>query len=347
MENFSFYHLHVSNALSFEIAVDDGETDEISLAIRSGSYSSPPAYSLLTALAQPGQHVLDLGAHIGTFSLYAAALGYPVTAVEASPRNAALLAESARRNGFANLRLVNQAVSDRAETLKFIQAGPYGMRANPHLHDPTIEVPANTVPAILDGGTAGPPAFVKLDVEGSEVRALRGMKKLLAGASAPPILYESNGHTLYYFGETPNRLMALLERAGYRCYLVDGECLVPAGADTLQPMCTVDYLALKGPPPAQLSTADAPLTEQELMRRVLACCAVNNAQERAYIGRTLRTAPSAMLAAPEIQAALDTLLLDAAEEVRQAASWWSSPGSRLRRRYWTLRARVLRRLNRR
>ena len=53
--------------------------------------------SLLARLLRPGDRLLDLGAQIGLVSLAAAALGCEVAAVEACPKNAALLRASARR----------------------------------------------------------------------------------------------------------------------------------------------------------------------------------------------------------------------------------------------------------
>ncbi len=43
---------------------------------------------------------------------------------------------------------------------------------------------------------------VKLDVEGAELAAIRGMAGLLSGPNAPIVLYESNTHTLQFFGDT-------------------------------------------------------------------------------------------------------------------------------------------------
>ena len=51
----------------------------------------PPHFELALDLAPPDGVMLDLGAHLGTFTLAAAASGRKVIAVEAAPRNVALL----------------------------------------------------------------------------------------------------------------------------------------------------------------------------------------------------------------------------------------------------------------
>ena len=49
--------------------------------------------------------MLDVGANIGVFTLYAAAAGWPVIAVEASEANAMRLQESLTMNNFHNVTL--------------------------------------------------------------------------------------------------------------------------------------------------------------------------------------------------------------------------------------------------
>src|SRR5262245_32996913 len=55
---------------------------------------------LMLKLSRPGQLVLDVGAHVGMFTLTAAAAGRRVLAVEASSRNHGLLTQSLEVNGF-------------------------------------------------------------------------------------------------------------------------------------------------------------------------------------------------------------------------------------------------------
>src|SRR5207248_673173 len=91
--------------------------------------------------------------------------------------------------------------------------------------------------------------FIKLDVEGSEIRAIQGMPRLLERKDAPAILFESNRHTLAFYGETPENLKAELRRLGYTIYHLQPGLLVPA-AETEQQALTEDYLAAKRLPPA-------------------------------------------------------------------------------------------------
>ena len=61
--------------------------------------------------------------------------------------------------------------------------------------------------------------FVKIDVEGSEVAALRGARGLLSRPDRPAILFEYNPFTLRESGSSVRALLDLL--SGYRLHYVD------------------------------------------------------------------------------------------------------------------------------
>jgi FkbM family methyltransferase len=274
-------------------------------------------------LASRNQHVLDLGGHIGTFSLLAARLGYQVIAMEASPRNATLLQASAAHNHFDQLKVIQRAVSDRVETLKFVQAGPYGLVSTPFHTDPTITVEATTVDAALAENGWDRVDFVKMDVEGSEVKAVAGMSKLLARSDAPPILYESNGHTLNYFGETPNSLMAALEAFGYHCYLVEPGQLVPLRSTDIQTRCTIDILATKTPPHSLAEWHITPRpSHRQVVEEVLATANEQHPHLRGHIARALSQASWTLLADKRVLWMLARLANDPDPSVRADAAWF-------------------------
>jgi FkbM family methyltransferase len=207
--------------------------------------------ALAEARLRPGDRALDLGAHLGGFALFAAWLGCRVVAVEASPGNAELVRRSAEANGFANLKVVQAAVHHEKAELEFCSLGPFGRVKTAAPGGPAVRVPAIAVDDLLAELGWETAEWVKLDVEGSEVRALRGMRKLLSGPGAPPLYVESNRHTLAFFGETPEALLAELHGLGYRVYAPGSSSgplrLVPAGHR--QQETVEDYLATKGAAP--------------------------------------------------------------------------------------------------
>jgi len=76
--------------------------DPIGNAVANNQYRYSESHEIIFKILQPGDRVIDLGGHIGTFSLVAAALGCHVVAVEASPFNAELIKASIAENNFHN-----------------------------------------------------------------------------------------------------------------------------------------------------------------------------------------------------------------------------------------------------
>jgi FkbM family methyltransferase len=175
-----------------------------------------------------------------------------VLAVEANPANADLLRRSAALNRFPQFELVHAAVGDRPGELHFRPIGPYGsvVVGDPGDDPGVVRVPSVAVDTLLAERGLARVDFVKMDIEGSEAAAVRGMAGLLSRPDAPVVFYESNGYTLDFYGETCQGLKAEFERFGYRNYYVDTAHarLIPVGRDDLQPNCCVDYLAVKDAP---------------------------------------------------------------------------------------------------
>jgi FkbM family methyltransferase len=337
----------VTDTTVVEIFVDAYSQDVISQSIIEQRPILPSGYRLLSELAPPGGTVLDLGAHIGTFTLYAAAQGYQVAAVDANPTNLALLRASLERNQFHTVYPIQAAISDRAGLLEFVPAGPYGVVANPAVVAPTIQVRADTAPALLNEIGWTQVDFIKLDIEGSEVHAVRGMAELLARPDAPAILFESNGFTLAMFDQTPNTLLRALEDVGYHSYLVEPGLLTPVRASDFQPACNVDYLALKGPlRKLRQWRLGRPLSLHASVRRI-AAEANQPPEARAYMAQALAKAGATLLSEPAIHHVLNRFRQDDDERVRSAAAWWdpslhppaSSPIDTLRRGWDRFRSR--------
>lgn len=314
----------LARGLQFSVVTDPAVDDSIAWALAQGVTVDEGLLNLMLDVVRPGDKVLDLGAHVGTFSLAAAAAGAEVLAVEGAPRNVALLRESIRRNHFTAARVVHAAVGDRPGTVEFLDDGARGRVSVTGDADPTVAVPAVTLVELLAELAWGPVAFVKMDVEGSEVEAIRGMRFTLAQDDAPPILYEANGHTLAMHDATPEALMAELEGLGYASYLVEQGRLVRVHAAELQPQTILDYLAVKRLPRGLTGWRVEPvLTVEERMSRIRNDARHENPDHRVYMAAALRRADDQVLARPEVAAALDALVTDAEPAVREAAAWWA------------------------
>lgn len=157
-----------------------------------------PELDLMRSVLRPGGTMFDLGAHTGTYALHAArAVGATgaVYAFEPLPSNAARLRENVALNGFTNLTVVEAAVSDVAGRTSFSSVEVAGESGWGSLvidaSDVTraIDVEVVTLDAFADARGIERVDLIKLDIQGSELQALRGAEQLLR-TSRPDVLCE-------------------------------------------------------------------------------------------------------------------------------------------------------------
>jgi len=108
--------------------------------------------------------------------------------------------------------------------------------------------------------------------------------------------------------------------------MVDGRRLIPFRAADLQPRTEVDYLALKRWPSSLTGWELAPpLSTEESVAMLVEESRSPSEDCRAYIAKAIADAGPALLAHPDLVAALDALAEDPVDTVRGAVEWW--PGS--------------------
>lgn len=315
----------VGDDLTFTVMLDTEWHDPVTAGLSTGRTHDEPLIALMLELVKPGDWIIDLGAHVGTFSLAAAARGCGVLAIEASPNNAALLRASAARNGFHDLRVVHAAATDTAGPLSFEANGPWGHMAwdgDAAGEVPTITVPGVALDQLLGAVASPPPAFIKMDVEGSELKAIAGMRALLSGPDAPPVLFESNGHALALAGESAADLQACFEELGYATYLIEGRRLTRLGPGEVQVVTVADCLAVKRRP-AGLNGWDVRIqsTESDTLLRITNEAAHPNPDCRAYAARAMAGLDPDLLTHPLVAGALADLRADPEPAVAAAAAW--------------------------
>jgi FkbM family methyltransferase len=143
---------------------------------------------LLRQAIQPGDTVIEAGAHLGLITIEAARSVGPtgsVHAFEPNPETLSVLDGNLVANGVSDRIVVHPfAVSDVAGTFRFFLAG--GGESS-SLHDPglahgSIEVEVVRADDVLPGDLTV--SVIKLDTEGNEVAALKGMARILERAQA-------------------------------------------------------------------------------------------------------------------------------------------------------------------
>ncbi len=167
------------------IYVDPLEESVCSHLIAHGEWE-PWARDVVLGLIGPGDHVLEIGGHVGYYTLGMAHKVGPsgsVTTFEANPRLADLARRSVRFNGYAPwVDVRQQAVSDAVGRLRFTVSRQFGGGGHLYVRDGALGADSAVieVEAIRIDDLALPDIkLVRIDAEGSEPLILRGAEKLL------------------------------------------------------------------------------------------------------------------------------------------------------------------------
>lgn len=196
----------------------------------------PPYTALFSRLVRPGDTVLDLGANHGVYALLAARLagaGGHVHAFEPNPRLAQLVDMSLRINGFSGWAQVHRvAASDRTGTARLFFTDSYSgggsLAGTAEQHDATGEAKHGVDCRLVPLDTLFPdPAMrvdvIKMDVEGHEGPALRGMRQLLARSPDVRIMMEFGPQMMQGSGMPAPEVVAFLEALGLSAWTIDIE----------------------------------------------------------------------------------------------------------------------------
>lgn len=188
--------------------------------VERGDYE-PTLRQLIVTQAGPATLFLDVGAHVGYYSVLAAQAGADVIAVEPDLYNRAALAANVR--GLA-VDVRAAAIADRVGHAAFhpsesTTGGSLLARTDIALRR-AVTVETTTVDALLADRDARP-LLLKLDVEGAEPLALAGASETLRSTQNVVVVAEVNPSALGARSYTVADITAPLERAGYTIEFVD------------------------------------------------------------------------------------------------------------------------------
>lgn len=179
----------------------------------------------LARYLRPGDGFLDVGANIGTYTLLAASLVGPdgaITAIEPLPEAARRLRENLARNGLDRVVVHEVAVDERDGEVGFLDfdvSSSIDHDTDRRGREP-FSVASRRIDALVPGGTI---AAAKLDVEGVELRALRGAEGLIARHDPPVWLVEVMDWQLAKHGATAQELVAWMDDHGFAPHRYDAD----------------------------------------------------------------------------------------------------------------------------
>ncbi len=189
----------------------------------------PQETQIALGLLGPGMIVADVGANWGYFTLVCAnRVGRTgrVIALEPHPRLASMLAENVASNGLSQVEVHRVAAGAAAESKGFVafdeQGGNWGVsRAAQGSEVPDFETEAVALDALLDDRRADRIDLVKIDIEGAEGEAIRGMAAGLERRRYRYVLVECHPVELERMGVSVEQCLAPFRRAGYRGWHID------------------------------------------------------------------------------------------------------------------------------
>lgn len=282
----------------FSVALDDRTNDPIVDCMRSGVLPEPEfnpfARFVLQRSADQGL-LIDLGCHLGMFSLPFAAVGVPVLAIDANKNNTDLLQHTAQFNGWNHLQVILGAVSDHAGRVALVNDGPYGIVVD----DASGDIQCATLDELVGMRSV---SLIKIDIEGSEPRAIKGASQTLSRNRDVVVICESNRPLLEQSGSSPQDLWQLFHSLGFQCYEFFGAKLMPRSVGSFQERTVADFVALRSasfelPPGYSIGEP----TVEESVEMLLTDLKYGHVT---HVMRALKAAPRAVLAHPQIAAIL-------------------------------------------
>jgi len=187
-------------------------------------------FDYLKAQIQPGAVVLDVGAHVGLFTVLLARWTGPnghVFAFEPTPLTRAALVDHLALNEMAErVTICPLAVSDREgkSMMYTVSNSPENTLSPRHGRLPNataVEIEMTTIDAFCESEGIRP-TLIKIDIEGFELHALRGAKRTLARHRST-VVVELHPMNWLEIGVNRNQAVELVDDLSYRLTPLDGQ----------------------------------------------------------------------------------------------------------------------------
>ncbi len=208
--------------------------DSLHLA-QTGVYE-PVETALVRRLLRPGQVFVDVGAHIGYYSVIAADVvgpGGQVHAFEPCPENFAILRQNVAPFGDI-VRACPAAVSDVSghSTLFLSDANTGDHRLYVTPGRALVDVPTVALDDI-EALRKTRVDFIKIDVQGFEYRVLQGARRILEASPEIVGIVEFSPALLRLAGTEPSVLLKAISGMGFKIYMRSSGQIVKASVDKL------------------------------------------------------------------------------------------------------------------
>jgi FkbM family methyltransferase len=203
-----------------------------------GDYE-PGVSRMFSKILQQGSNIIDIGANIGYFSLLSSSIvgqKGKVFSFEASPSIYNNLKNNLTLNNANNVYASSNAIGDEEGEVEFFEAnelnlGISSLRNLGEQASKKVRVKMITLDSyITDFPTID---LIKIDVEGAEMKVLKGME-LLIDRDLPFIIFEVTDHMLKELGSSRIELLDWLKEKGYDLHQLTNKTIAPISEEEVQ-----------------------------------------------------------------------------------------------------------------
>jgi len=196
----------------------------------------PDELAIWRAVLQPGDVVVDGGANMGYWTLVASRLVGPtglVVAYEPVPEVCDRLHRNLEASHVENVSAHCAGLWDSNTSLDFqtYEHDPVGIQSSIGHRTNLAQNSELTCPVVaLDFEITlqnRSPALIKLDIEGAELKALHGARRLLSQPTRPVVTFEWNVEMAGYLDSTPDAILEFLSSLRYAFFQASKEGLKP------------------------------------------------------------------------------------------------------------------------
>lgn len=197
---------------------------------------------------KPGDVVIDIGANIGWYALLLGRVvpdDVDIFAFEPDPLNFELLQYNIEYNGMKRITAIKKALAaeDGIQRLYQHDSSNLGRHSLLHLQDgQSVEVQTTSLDRFWDERNLGDriPRFIKIDIEGYELIALRGAARVLE--HCPAVMCEFSPDYMRRGGIDPSHLIDLLAGHGFQPHTITVTGLMPVATESLRELSQVTDL---------------------------------------------------------------------------------------------------------
>lgn len=172
-----------------------------------------------------GATVVDVGAHIGYYTLIAASIvgnKGKVYAFEPDPGNFRLLQKNVAQSGYTNVVLINKAVTQKSgKTLLFLNKENMGDHRIYDVGEGQKSISIETVALDDYFKKLTKIDVIKMDIQGAEVQALKGAEDILKRSNHIKLILEFMPSILLQGGSSAEECLSFLKKNRFKLYRLD------------------------------------------------------------------------------------------------------------------------------